>query len=59
MSEMHPFSFGFGGDLDMAGYYDSLPEAVKRELCFHLDQFHSVDDLKAYVEKLDFHEKNV
>ena len=59
MDQFHPVSFGFGGDLEMAGYYDSLPDALKRALCYHLSEFRSVDELKDYVEKLNSHEKNV
>ena len=57
MDQFHPVSFGFGGDLEMAGYYDSLPDALKRALCYHLSEFRSVDELKDYVDKLNSHEK--
>ncbi|WP_312640341.1 hypothetical protein [Hydrogenoanaerobacterium sp.] len=46
------FSFGFGGDMSAASYFEDLPEDVKRIVSEHAHEFHSVDEMKKYVENL-------
>ena len=42
------FSFGFGADVTMAGYFDALPLEVKLAINEHAGEIHSIVDWRGF-----------
>ncbi|MBC8545701.1 hypothetical protein H8711_01945 [Clostridiaceae bacterium NSJ-31] len=45
------FSFGFA-DVSGASYFDTLPDEVKQAVNEHIDEFHSMDELRRFAETM-------
>ncbi len=46
------FSFGFGADVTMAGYFDALPLEVKLAINEHAGEIHSIEDMRRFAQRL-------
>ncbi|GKH47194.1 MULTISPECIES: hypothetical protein [Anaerotruncus] len=46
------FSFGFGADVTMAGYFDALPLEVKLAINEHAGEIHSIEDMRRFAQRM-------